>query len=120
MYPPRYMYPGEKKALGDYGKFGKFRSPTYIQKTPDFFTFQFFPDLSHEKHAYLAKTEFLNILHLQNSGFVFSKHRFRENMPIVFSIVDFSPSGLYSSPFGRVIYFFRRLIVDLVSDGKRQ
>ena len=31
----------------------------------------------------------MNIRHLQNWGFVFSKHRFRETMPIVFSIVDF-------------------------------
>ena len=34
-----------------------------------------------------------------------SEIRFRETMPIVFSIVDFPPSGLYYSPFGRTTMF---------------
>ena len=44
----------------------------------------------------------------------FSKHRFHETMPIVFSIVDFPPSGLYQSPFGRFICF-KRVMTDLRS-----
>ena len=38
----------------------------------------------------------------------FSKHRFRETISIAFSIVDFSPSGLYQSPLGRLVSFQKR------------
>ena len=42
---------------------------------------------------------------LSKLRFSFSKHRFRETMPIAFSIVDFPPSGSFEGPFGPLVSF---------------
>ena len=61
-----------------------------------------------KKWIYLSKAEFLIIRHPQNSA----QHRFRETMPIVFSIVDFPLFGFVLKPVWSIYMFLNIVLAD--------